>query len=124
MRRRSRRCTDNFPTCWRRGDNRTRCWISWATRPPRADAGGTNDRRGQTMRAWRVGLLTALLCASIGGFIRPAPAELGPRAFVSNEFGGDIAVLDVAADRIVGRVVVGPQGTARPRGLALSPDGK
>lgn len=76
------------------------------------------------MRAWRVGLLTALLCASIGGFIRPAPADLGPRAFVSNEFGGDIAILDVAADRVVGRVVVGPQGTARPRGLALSPDGK
>jgi DNA-binding beta-propeller fold protein YncE len=75
----------------------------------------------------------ALVCA-MAGMLPPAPQAAAPRAwaaaapparaFVSNEFGGDITVIDTAADRIAGRVLLGPAGTARPRGLAMSPDGK
>jgi PQQ-dependent catabolism-associated beta-propeller protein len=78
------------------------------------------------MRRWLGVLLAALVCLTVAGPIAPAPGDArpAPRAFVSNEFGGDVAIIDVAAGRIVGRVPVGPAGTARPRGLALSPDGK
>lgn len=79
-------------------------------------------------------LLAALVCAAAAGAIGRAPSDIWraawagtappPRAFVSNEFSGDITIIDAAADRIVGRVLLGPAGTARPRGLAISPDGK
>ena len=60
-----------------------------------------------------------------GGVTAPLPgAAPGPRAFVSNEFGGDIAEIDAASDRIVGRLRIGPPGVARPRGLAASPDAR
>ena len=75
------------------------------------------------MHAGRL-LLVALL--AVGAVANPAASEQGqkaqPRAFVSNEFGGDITVIDAAADRIIGRLPVGPVGIARPRGLALSRD--
>jgi PQQ-dependent catabolism-associated beta-propeller protein len=75
------------------------------------------------MHAGRL-LLVALL--AVGAVTNPAAGEQGqkaqPRAFVSNEFGGDITVIDVATDRISGRLPVGPVGVARPRGMALSRD--
>lgn len=76
----------------------------------------------------RLGALLAVLAcvAALPGPITSAAGEVRPgaRVFVSNEFGGDIAIIDPAVDTIVGRVLLGPAGTARPRGLALSPDGK
>ena len=71
-------------------------------------------------------LLVALL--ALGTMMNPPASGQGqtipPRAFVSNEFGGDVTVIDVGTDRIVGRLRVGPTGVARPRGIALSPDSK
>ena len=50
---------------------------------------------------------------------QPASAESG-RIYVSNETGGDIAVIDPGAGTVVERIPVGK----RPRGLKLSRDGK
>src|SRR6188474_3164285 len=52
----------------------------------------------------------------------PAPAPAPPaagRLFVTNENGGDISVIDVAAARVIATIPVGK----RPRGIELSPDG-
>ena len=74
---------------------------------------------------WRVCLLVALVFLGGSGVrAAPNPQAVGRRAFVSNEFGGDITIIDTQSDQIVGRLVVGPPGIARPRGLALSPDGR
>lgn len=48
----------------------------------------------------------------------PAPFAAG-RLFVTNENGGDITVIDVAAARAVATIPVGK----RPRGIRVSPDG-
>jgi PQQ-dependent catabolism-associated beta-propeller protein len=78
----------------------------------------------RTMRARFLAPVVFTTAALIIGASAPAPGQRsGLRAFVSNEFGGDVAVIDAAADRLVGRLKVGPAGTARPRGMALSPDG-
>lgn len=43
----------------------------------------------------------------------------GPRLFVSNEIGGDVAVVDIASRTVTSRIQVGK----RPRGVRVSPDG-
>jgi YVTN family beta-propeller protein len=48
----------------------------------------------------------------------PTAAPAGGRLFVTNEQGGDISVVDVAAQRVIGSIPVGK----RPRGIRLSPD--
>ena len=48
----------------------------------------------------------------------PAPPA-GGRLFVTNEQGGDISVVDVAAATVIATIPVGK----RPRGIRLSPDG-
>src|SRR5918994_2055149 len=48
-----------------------------------------------------------------------APSFAAGRLFVTNEQGGDISVVDVAAQRVVATIPVGK----RPRGIRLSPDG-
>ncbi len=52
----------------------------------------------------------------------PAPSASGPRVFVSNEFGGSITVINASTNRVISTIPVGPAGTARARGMALSPD--
>src|SRR5438552_15193776 len=47
-------------------------------------------------------------------------ADAAPRIYVSNEDGGDVAVVDAATETVVTTIPVGK----RPRGLKLSPDGK
>lgn len=47
------------------------------------------------------------------------PAPTGPRLYVSNEIGGDVAVVDIASRTVVSRIQVGK----RPRGIRVSPDG-
>ena len=49
----------------------------------------------------------------------PAPVPTAGRLFVTNEQGGDISVIDVAAQRVTATIPVGK----RPRGIRLSPDG-
>jgi YVTN family beta-propeller protein len=44
----------------------------------------------------------------------------GPRLYVTNEGGGDIAVVDLATARVTARIPVG----RRPRGIRSSPDGR
>lgn len=48
----------------------------------------------------------------------PAAAPAAGRIFVTNEQGGDITVIDVAAQRVTATIPVGK----RPRGIRLSPD--
>jgi YVTN family beta-propeller protein len=51
---------------------------------------------------------------------RRSPAgPAGPRLYVTNEMGGDVAVVDAASHAVVSRIVVGK----RPRGIRASPDG-
>jgi YVTN family beta-propeller protein len=50
----------------------------------------------------------------------PSAAPAGTRVYVSNEDGGDVAVIDPEAGRVVQRIPVGK----RPRGLRLSHDGR
>jgi YVTN family beta-propeller protein len=49
-----------------------------------------------------------------------APAFAGEHLYVTNEQTGDVHVIDVATETVVGKIAVGK----RPRGLKLSPDGK
>jgi YVTN family beta-propeller protein len=72
-----------------------------------------------------VWLLGCLALAFLGG----PPAHLQPqrplRAYVSNEYGASITVIDVASDRVIGTIPVsGRPGEVRPRGMAVSPDGR
>lgn len=48
-----------------------------------------------------------------------APAPAGPRLYVTNEIGGDVAVVDIASRTVTSRIQVGK----RPRGIRVSPDG-
>jgi YVTN family beta-propeller protein len=48
-----------------------------------------------------------------------APPPSGPRLYVSNETGGDVAVVDIASRSVTARIQVGK----RPRGVRVSPDG-
>ncbi len=48
----------------------------------------------------------------------PTEAPAGGRLFVTNEQGGDISVVDVAGQRVLGSIPVGK----RPRGIRVSPD--
>lgn len=43
----------------------------------------------------------------------------GPRLYVSNETGGDVAIVDIASRTVTSRIQVGK----RPRGVRVSPDG-
>lgn len=81
-------------------------------------------RTSDTVRMSGVLLLILAVAGSPAGLAGSTPGRPPVRAYVSNEFGGDITVIETGADRIIGRVPVGPAGTARPRGMALSPDGR
>ena len=58
-------------------------------------------------------LLGALAAAPIG-------ARAAPFAYVPNEGSGTLSVIDTATDQVVGDIAVG----AKPRGTAVSPDGR
>src|SRR3989475_8064181 len=60
----------------------------------------------------------ALLAASLGLGSTRAGAEL--RVFVTNEKSDDVTVIDAATRAVVGTIRVGK----RPRGVAVSPDGR
>ena len=49
-----------------------------------------------------------------------ATLSAAPFAYVPNEKSGTISVIDTATDRVMGEIKAGD----RPRGLAVSPDGK
>lgn len=76
-------------------------------------------------RICRVALLVFVLCASSLGpiaFVQPAVRY---RAYVSNEYGASISVIDVATDTVIGNIVLTRRpGEVRPRGMAVSPDGR
>lgn len=50
----------------------------------------------------------------------PPPADSGLRAYVSDETGGNVVIVDPEVGKVVSTIAVGK----RPRGLRLSPDGK
>ena len=64
-------------------------------------------------------ILVLLLVGSL------ALAQDNYHVFISNEYGADISVLSGASNEIVGTITIsGRPGDVRPRGMALSPDGK
>jgi YVTN family beta-propeller protein len=69
------------------------------------------------IRAIALGSLTMLLSAAACAPAGPAPS--GPGLYVSNEMGGDVAVIDLATRAVKARIAVGK----RPRGIRASPDG-
>ena len=82
------------------------------------------------MRMFFVAWMAALVLASCSSEPQqpaqtstPAPTTPAPpaggRLFVTNEQGGDISVVDVAAAKVIATIPVGK----RPRGIRLSPDG-
>lgn len=64
-----------------------------------------------------LGLVAVLV--TVAGAGDPAP-QAGVRVYVSNEDGGDVAVIDPEAGRVLQRIPVGK----RPRGLRLSHNGR
>src|SRR5437763_6423798 len=60
-----------------------------------------------------IGLFALSTCS------RTPSAPAGPRLYVTNEVGGDVAVVDPASRAVVSRIPVGK----RPRGIRPSPDG-
>jgi YVTN family beta-propeller protein len=64
----------------------------------------------------RTAIVLITLCSAACA-AAPGPDRL---AYVSNETGGEIAVIDFIGGRVVDRIAVGK----RPRGLRVSPDGK
>ena len=52
--------------------------------------------------------------------LHPAAAAAAPFAYVPNEKGGTVSVIDTATDKVVGEIEAG----VKPRGLAVSRDGK
>jgi YVTN family beta-propeller protein len=65
--------------------------------------------------------LLAIGCACGASPQRDAawPAPIGARVYVTNEFSGDLSVVDVATRREIARLPLGK----RPRGVRVSPDG-
>jgi PQQ-dependent catabolism-associated beta-propeller protein len=66
------------------------------------------------MRMWRASLLGSLLCVLLGG------AANGFTAYVSNEKSNTVSVIDTDKFQVVKTIKVGQ----RPRGIALTKDGK
>jgi YVTN family beta-propeller protein len=67
---------------------------------------------------WHGVPVLAVLALAIACARRPAQGR-GVRVYVSNEKGGDVAIVDPDAGAVAGRIPVGK----RPRGLRLLPDG-
>ena len=64
--------------------------------------------------------MTRLSIFSALALLLAAAPALANRVFVSNERGNDVTVLDSDTLEVIGHYPVG----ARPRGIAISPDGK
>jgi PQQ-dependent catabolism-associated beta-propeller protein len=90
-------------------------------RPP--SAGGRPH--SACLNRWaRVSVAVAVaIVGSAPGPTSPASSVFDRRIYVSNEFGGSITVIDGATEKVINTIPIGPAGTARPRGMALSPDG-
>lgn len=82
-----------------------------------ACAGSSHDRKGTDTTGAQAGATTAASSAK-----GPSTSLLqgGPYAFVSNEVGDNVSVIDVQRDSVVATLEAGQ----RPRGIKLMPDGK
>jgi YVTN family beta-propeller protein len=81
------------------------------------------ESRGRQRRALRRGLAALPLLAAASCSETPSAAPSGPspeRVYVTNEFSGDLSIIDPIARRVIGRVALGK----RPRGIVPSPDGR
>jgi YVTN family beta-propeller protein len=88
------------------------------------------SRRGRPRKRWRrsasnlaagFAVVLGLALAGLGA------AQQGDRYFVyiSNEYSADISVIDSATDEVIATIdISGRPGEVRPRGLAVSPDGR
>jgi YVTN family beta-propeller protein len=66
------------------------------------------------------GIVLVIVCVALAAACSRAPAvPTGPRLFVTNETGGDVAVVDLASRTVTSRIPVGK----RPRGIQTSADG-
>lgn len=66
-----------------------------------------------------IAFATSLLLAS------QAAAQEGYRIYVANEYNADISVIDTLTDTVIATIPIsGRPGVVRPRGMAVSPDGR
>ena len=61
-----------------------------------------------------------LLCIAATFALLTSLAPAAPFAYVPNEKSGTISIIDIATDTVTGVIPAGK----RPRGIAISPDGK
>jgi len=72
-------------------------------------------------------LTTALTLMIAGGFAAlPASAqETAERVYIANEYNADISVIDPTSDEVIATIPISERpGDVRPRGMAVSPDGR
>lgn len=72
------------------------------------------------MRIVPVSLVACMALALAACHRGPPPAPAGDRLYVTNEFSGDLSVIDAASGRVLQTTPLGK----RPRGMAFSPDGR
>jgi YVTN family beta-propeller protein len=78
---------------------------------------------GRARRAtqWTLGVVALFVAASCSDTSSvEAPPSGSARVYVTNEFSGDLSIIDPEARRVIERVALGK----RPRGIVRSPDGK
>src|SRR5439155_22807077 len=72
-------------------------------------------RSGDSMKSPLIQAIVLLVCcATVVG------ATAAPVAYVSNEGSSSVSVIDTATDKVVSTMKIGQ----KPRGIAISPDGK
>src|SRR5690554_6061121 len=80
--------------------------------------------RAQPRRSPRYGVLATLVTLLAFGAAF-AQEEDTYRLYVANEYSADITVVDTATDEVIDTITIsGRPGEVRPRGMAVSPDGR
>src|SRR5690606_4451887 len=72
----------------------------------------------------RVAVLPLLLAGCLAAVPLQAQ-EAGERVYIANEYNADISVIDTATDTVIATIPISERpGEVRPRGMAVSPDGR
>src|SRR5690606_33266563 len=104
-------------------------WL-WAASPagPRIKGRGliivlkAGTKRASLRRRAACWMLAALL---VGFGIEPVAFAAGYNIYVSNEYGASVTVIDGATEQVIKTIPLnGRPGEVRPRGMAVSPDGR
>ena len=81
--------------------------------------------RALAVATFAAGLFGAGVASAQGVVPRNAVDTGNYRIYVANEYNADITVIDTKTDEVIGTIAIsGRPGVVRPRGMAVSPDGK